>query len=135
VCTRPPRRRRRAGDGQATGYGRVLADRRFLAFCAISLLPLFIFGQMYASLPVLVTGTLHVQQSTWALLMSFMAVVVVLVVVLGLGGFLYHKFAQQQAAAVFCLTDTASESPSGNSSALRRLGCSYIHWRSLLHLD
>ena len=73
-----PRRRRRAGDGQATGYGRVLADRRFLAFCAISLLPLFIFGQMYASLPVLVTGTLHVQQSTWALLMSFMAVVVVL---------------------------------------------------------
>jgi TonB family protein len=30
---------------------------------------------------------------------AFMAVVVVLVVVLGLGGFLYHKFAQQQAAA------------------------------------
>jgi MFS family permease len=72
------RRRRRAGDGPGTGYGRVLADRRFLAFCAISLLPLFIFGQMYASFPVLVTGTLHVQQSTWGLLMSFMAVIVVL---------------------------------------------------------
>ena len=73
-----PHRRRRVAATSGGGYGRVLADRRFLAFCAISLLPLFIFGQMYASFPVLVTGTLHVPQSTWGLLMSFMAVIVVL---------------------------------------------------------
>ena len=72
------RRRRPKAAGSDGGYRRVLADRRFLAFCAISLLPLFIFGQMYASFPVLVTGTLQVRQSTWGLLMSFMAVVVVL---------------------------------------------------------
>ena len=38
-------RRRKAAARAPQGYGRVLGDRRFCAFCAISLLPLFIFGQ------------------------------------------------------------------------------------------
>ena len=48
---------RASGGGRATGrgWGRVLADRRFLLFCLISLLPLFIFGQTYTTYPVLLT--------------------------------------------------------------------------------
>jgi MFS family permease len=76
-----PRRRSRAGRrgrrGTTTGYGEVLRDRRFLAFCAISLLPLFCFGQLYASLPLLVTGVLHIRASTWGLLMSASALIIV----------------------------------------------------------
>ena len=76
----PPRRSgaRRRGRGRATaGYGQVFRDRRFLAFCAISLLPLFCFGQLYASLPLLVTGVLHIRASTWGLLMSASALIIV----------------------------------------------------------
>ena len=35
------------------GYRVVLADRRFLAFCGIALLPLYGFGQIYVTLPVM----------------------------------------------------------------------------------
>ena len=59
------------------GYAQVLRDRRFLAFCAVSLLPLFCFGQLYASLPLLVTGYLHIAPATWGLLMSLSALVIV----------------------------------------------------------
>ena len=55
----------------------MLADRRFCAFCAISLLPLFIFGQMYSTFPVLLTGYLHVKPAVWGLLMSYSALVIV----------------------------------------------------------
>jgi MFS family permease len=75
-------RRRSRGRWRATvsggaGYGQVLRDRRFLAFCGISLLPLFCFGQLYASLPLLVTGVLHIAPATWGLLMSLSALVIV----------------------------------------------------------
>ncbi len=55
----------------------VLADRRFCAFCAVSLLPLFCFGQMYTTFPVVITGALHVRDADWGLLMSFSALVIV----------------------------------------------------------
>jgi MFS family permease len=55
----------------------VLADRRFCAFCAVSLLPLFIFGQMYSTFPVLLTGYLHLKPAAWGLLMSYSALVIV----------------------------------------------------------
>ena len=51
---RPSRARRRGKGSDRTGYAHVLRDRRFLAFCAVSLLPLFCFGQLDASLPLLV---------------------------------------------------------------------------------
>jgi len=68
---------RRAARQGPQGYGRVLADRRFCAFCAISLLPLFIFGQMYTTFPVLLTGYLHIKPAAWGLLMSYSALVIV----------------------------------------------------------
>ena len=61
-----PRTRHRRG-----GLRRCSRDRRFCAFCAISLLPLFIFGQTYSTFPVLLTGYLHVQPADLGLLMSF----------------------------------------------------------------
>ncbi len=67
------RRRARAGSG----WRRVLADRRFLAFCLVSLLPLFVFGQTYTTYPVLLTSYRHVPTATWGLLVSFSGLVIV----------------------------------------------------------
>ena len=74
---RRSRARRRAKGASAASYADVFRDRRFLAFCAISLLPLFCFGQLYASLPLLATGVLHIKASTWGLLMSASALIIV----------------------------------------------------------
>ncbi len=62
------RERRRARSGH--GWSRVLADRRFLLFCLISLLPLFIFGQTYTMFPVLLTGYRHLPEASWGVLVS-----------------------------------------------------------------
>lgn len=62
------RERRRARSGH--GWSRVLADRRFLLFCLISLLPLFIFGQTYTTFPVLLTGYRHLPEASWGVLVS-----------------------------------------------------------------
>lgn len=59
------------------GHATVLRDGRFLAFCAASLLPLFIFGQLYSTYPVLITGVLGVKAGTWGLLVAFNALVIV----------------------------------------------------------
>jgi MFS family permease len=67
-------RRRRAAPARGRG---VLGDRRFCAFCAVSLLPLFCFGQMYTTFPVVITTFLHVPEADWGLLMSFSALVIV----------------------------------------------------------
>jgi MFS family permease len=75
--TRPARPRRRGKGTTNTGYRQVLRDRRFLAFCLISLLPLYCFGQLYSSLPLLVTGILHIGPATWGLLMSLSSLVIV----------------------------------------------------------
>lgn len=74
---RRSRARRRGRGHGAASYSQVFRDRRFLAFCAISLLPLFCFGQLYMSLPLLVTGILHIAPATWGLLMSMSALVIV----------------------------------------------------------
>ena len=71
------RSRRRKTAAAPQGYRRVLGDRRFFAFCAVSLLPLFIFGQTYSTFPVLLTGYLHVPRADYGLLMSYMALVIV----------------------------------------------------------
>jgi MFS family permease len=83
VIVIPSRRRsrrhrsRRHKAAAAPGRRGVLADRRFCAFCAISLLPLFIFGQTYSTFPVMLKTFLHVPQTEYALLMSYMALVIV----------------------------------------------------------
>ena len=75
---RIPARRRSRRRRAAAGARGVLGDRRFCAFCAISLLPLFIFGQTYTTFPVVLTSYLHVSSATWGLLMSFMALLIVI---------------------------------------------------------
>ena len=77
IPSRRRSRRRQARRETPRGCGRVLADRRFVAFCAVSLLPLFIFGQIYSTFPVLLTGYLHVSRAAWGLLMSYSALVIV----------------------------------------------------------
>lgn len=66
------------GSPAVAGYREVLGDRRFLAFCAVALLPLFCYGQVYSTLPVLLTGTLGLSAAGWGALLSFNAAVVVL---------------------------------------------------------
>jgi len=73
----PRRRSRRRDARRPVGYGHVLRDRRFLAFCAISLLPLFVFGQLYSSFPLLLTSVLHLRPASWGLLLSFSSAVIV----------------------------------------------------------
>ena len=73
----PKRRARRRDAHRPAGYGQVLRDRRFLAFCAISLLPLFVFGQLYSSFPLLLTSVRHLQPASWGLLLSFSSAVIV----------------------------------------------------------
>jgi MFS family permease len=78
---RRSRRRRAAGRQGRRGVSRerygVLGDRRFVAFCLVSLLPLFCFGQMYSTFPVMVTHSLRVPDADWGLLMSYSALVIV----------------------------------------------------------
>ena len=72
------RARERRRTRTRPGWRRVLRDRRFLAFCAVSLLPLFIFGQIYTTYPVLLTSYRHLPTATWGLLVSFIGLVIVL---------------------------------------------------------
>jgi MFS family permease len=72
------RRRARGDSGWSHGWSRVLHDRRFVLFCLISLLPLFIFGQTYTTFPVLLTTYRHLPQATWGLLVSVLGLVMVL---------------------------------------------------------
>lgn len=69
-------RRRKRGAATA-GYRLVLADRRFLAFCAVALLPLFCYGQLYSTFPVMLTGTLGLSSAAWGLLLALYAALVV----------------------------------------------------------
>jgi MFS family permease len=67
--TRPPEAKRLSIVSAFSGYGLVLRDRRMVAFCAIALLPLFGFGQIWVTMPIML-GELHgVSAQQWALLM------------------------------------------------------------------
>jgi len=65
---------RDAGSG---GYARVVRDRRFLAFCVLSLLPLFCYGQIVSTYPVYLTQFLGVSLRSWGLLLSLNGVLIV----------------------------------------------------------
>ena len=58
------------------GYRQVLRDRRYLAFCAVTLLPLYGFGQIWSMLPVMLRDRHGVSPHTWALLITFYAATV-----------------------------------------------------------
>jgi MFS family permease len=58
------------------GYRQVLRDRRYLAFCAVTLLPLYGFGQIWSMLPVMLRDRHGTSAHTWALLITFYAATV-----------------------------------------------------------
>ena len=67
--TRPPETKRLSVVAAFAGYGLVLRDRRMVAFCLVALLPLFGFGQIWVTMPIML-GDLHgVSAQQWALLM------------------------------------------------------------------
>jgi MFS family permease len=72
--TRPPEARQH-GNLVATmaGYAVVLRDRRFLAFCAMSLLPLYGFGQIWAIFPMALRTAHGVSPRSWGFLLAFYA--------------------------------------------------------------
>ena len=51
------------------GYGEVLRDRVMLAFCLIILLPCFAFGQIWATLPVMLSDLHGVTAQRWSVAM------------------------------------------------------------------
>jgi len=55
------------------GYGTVLRDRRLLAFCAVGLLPLYGFGQIWSTFPVALTELHGMSEQTWSYLLAFYA--------------------------------------------------------------
>jgi MFS family permease len=72
--TRPPEARGSATlAATLSGYAAVLRDRRFLVFCAVALLPLYVFGQIWSILPVMLRNAHDVSPRTWGYLLAFYA--------------------------------------------------------------
>jgi len=63
-------------DEGHSGYGIVLADRRFLRFCLIALLPVFAIGTFVSIFSVFVIDHLGVSTGTWGLLLALNAAIV-----------------------------------------------------------
>jgi MFS family permease len=51
------------------GYGAVLRDRQMLGFCFIALLPLYAFGQIWATMPVMLADLHGVTAQRWSVAM------------------------------------------------------------------
>ena len=67
--TRPPETKRLSVVAAFAGYGLVLRDRRMVAFCLVALLPLFGFGQIWVTMPIML-GDLHgVSAQQWGFAM------------------------------------------------------------------
>jgi len=60
------------------GYGRVLRDRRMLAFCLVALLPLYGFGQIWVTMPVMLEDLHGVDATRWSMALAVYGVCVVL---------------------------------------------------------
>jgi MFS family permease len=63
-------------DAGRSGFAIVRADRRFLVFCAVALLPIFCFGTFGSIYPVFVTDQLGVAAGTWGMLLALNAAIV-----------------------------------------------------------
>jgi MFS family permease len=62
-----------------SGYRIVLADRRFLIFCAVAVLPVFCIGNFGSIYSVYITGYLDVPYGTWGWLLAMNALIVAVV--------------------------------------------------------
>ncbi len=60
-------------DTTLAGYRVVFGDRRFVTFCAVALLPLYGFGQIYVTLPILLHTSVGVTSAQWGLLAALYA--------------------------------------------------------------
>ena len=67
--TRPPGAGRGSIGSAFRGYGQVLRDRRMLAFCAVALLPLYGFGQIWVTLPIVLVDLHGVSAGMWGILL------------------------------------------------------------------
>ena len=66
------------GVAKPAGYRVVAADRRFMLFCAVALLPLIPFGQFGAIYSTYITTEMGVSYGTWPLLLALNAAIVAL---------------------------------------------------------
>jgi MFS family permease len=57
------------------GYGEVLRDRRLLVFCLVALLPLYVFGQIWVTMPIMLGDLQGVSAEEWGLVMVAYGVV------------------------------------------------------------
>jgi MFS family permease len=67
--TRPPGVRAGSVMTSFSGYGEVLRDRTMLAFCLIALLPNYAFGQIWATMPVMLSDLHGVTAQRWSVCM------------------------------------------------------------------
>ena len=56
----------------------MLADRRFLSLCAVTLLPLYGFGQLWVTFPIALRERLGLSAASWGLLITLYALAIVL---------------------------------------------------------
>jgi MFS family permease len=70
----PPRKDARGNIGFAV----VLADRRFLLFCAVAVLPVFCFGNFGSIFSVYIVSFLGISARTWGILLAYNAGIVAL---------------------------------------------------------
>jgi MFS family permease len=72
--TRPAATTEQAASLSASaGYRVVVRDRRFLAFCAVALFPLYGFGQFFVTLPVVLRSASGTSPSRWGVLAAVYA--------------------------------------------------------------
>lgn len=62
-----------------SGYAIVLADRRFVLFCLVALLPVFVIGLFMSIFSVFIVDDLGVSTGTWGLLLALNAFIVAVV--------------------------------------------------------
>ena len=67
--TRPPSAGRGSIGSAFRGYGQVLRDRRLLVFCAVALLPLYGFGQVWVTMPIVLADLHGVSAEMWGILL------------------------------------------------------------------
>ena len=71
--TRPAVARTRSTATAFLGYGQVLRDRRMLAFCLVALLPLYGFGQVWVTMPIMLEDLHGVSPQTWGIVVAVYA--------------------------------------------------------------
>ncbi len=67
--TRPPAAGRGSFGSAFRGYGQVVRDHRMLAFCVVALLPLYGFGQVMVTMPIVLADLHAVSAGMWGILL------------------------------------------------------------------